>query len=140
MEINVNTGTREFNLGGKVSVFFNPTDASFLARMRDTFTEMQNKQEEITKRLSDADDIFEESVKIDEEMRGAINHIFGKDVVTPLIGDMNVYSLADGLPIWAQILTATMDTIQQCINEEREKSEKKIKEYTNKYSVEKASE
>lgn len=133
MDINVSTGTREFNLGGKVSVFFNPTDASFLSRMRDAFAEMQSKQEDLTQRLADAEDVFVESAKVDAEMRESLNKIFGKDVVTPLIGDMNVYSLADGLPIWAQILTAIMETIEKCVNEERAKSEKKIQEYTAKY-------
>ena len=133
MDIQINTGAREFNLGGKVSVWFNPTDTTFLERMRDVFLQMQSKQEDIARRIADAEDVYEESRKIDAEMREALERVFGVDVVTPLIGDMNVYALADGLPIWAQILISTMDVIQKTVEEERKKSEQKIKEYTKKY-------
>lgn len=133
MDIQINTGAREFNLGGKVSVWFNPTDTTFLERMRDVFLQMQSKQEDIARRIADAEDVYEESRKIDAEMRDALKNIFGVDVVTPLIGDMNVYALADGLPIWAQILISTMDVIQKTVEEERNKSVQKIKEYTEKY-------
>ena len=133
MDIQINTGAREFNLGGKVSVWFNPTDTTFLERMRDVFLQMQSKQEDIARRIADAEDVYEESRKIDAEMREALERVFGVDVVTPLIGDMNVYALADGLPIWAQILISTMDVIQKTVEEERNKSVQKIKEYTEKY-------
>ncbi len=133
MDIQINTGAKEFNLGGKVSVWFNPTDTTFLERMRDVFLQMQSEQEDIARRIADAEDVYEESRKIDAEMREALERVFGVDVVTPLIGDMNVYALADGLPIWAQILISTMDVIQKTVEEERNKSVQKIKEYTEKY-------
>ena len=133
MDIQVSTGTREFNLGGKVIIYFNPTDVTFLDRMRNTFAEMQKQQEEIANEISNADDVFEACKRIDADMREKLNSIFAKDIVTPLIGDMNVYALADGLPIWANILTAIMKTIEDCVEEERSKSEAKIKEYTEKY-------
>ena len=133
MDIKINTGAKEFNFDGKVSIWINPTDPVFIGKMRETFQDLQKKQDEVKEKLDNAEDIFEVCVQIDAEMREALLKLFGKDIVTPLVGDMNVYALADGMPIWAQILISLMDGIESYVAEENEKASEKIKAYTEKY-------
>ena len=135
MDIQVNTGLQKFNLGGKVVVEFNPTDMAFAEKIYKTFEELDKKQQEYKDRIPTLEDeqIFEFGREIDGEMRTAINNLFGIDVMTPLIGDMNVYALADGLPIWANIILAVMDTMEVQITDEQKKSQARINKYTKKY-------
>ena len=66
-------------------------------------------------------------------MKETINGIFGKDVMTPLIGDMSAYAMADGLPVWANIILAIIDVMDASITEEAKKSATRIDKYTKKY-------
>lgn len=136
MDIQINTGAKEFNLGGKVSVWFNPTDMAFAQRIYDTFAGLEEQQNKYTEMLRNADEdasVFVIGQEMDKEMRDAVNGVFGVDVVTPLIGDMNVYAFADGLPIWANILMAVLDTMSDTVKEETKRSKQRIDKYTKKY-------
>ena len=136
MEITVDTGIREFNLGGKVSVWFNPSDVFFAERIFEAFRTLEDKQNEYTDRLRNIGEdpkIFQFGHELDKDMRERVNSIFGQDVVTPLIGDCNVYALAGGLPIWANILTAVLDVMDDTVKEETKKSKQRVGKYTNKY-------
>jgi len=136
MEISVNTGIKEFSLADKVSVFFNPSDTSFAQKIFDVFMALEDKQNEYIERIKEIGEnpeIFTVGKEMDAEMRGAINGIFGIDVITPLIGDCNVYALADGMPIWANLLTAVIDVMDETVKAETKKSKEKIDKYTKKY-------
>lgn len=136
MEISVNTGIKEFNLAGKVSVFFNPSDVTFAKKIYDVFMALEDKQREYIDRLKEVGEepeIFAIGHEMDAEMRELINGIFGIDVITPLIGDCNVYALADGLPIWANLLTAILDVMDETVKEETQKSKQRVEKYTSKY-------
>lgn len=137
MEITVDTGVKEFNIGGKVSVYFNPSDATFAQRIYDTFKDLETKQDEYIDKLEhieEVPDILAFGKELDEEMRMKLNTVFGTDVVTPLIGDCNVYALAGGYPIWANLLTAVLNAMDETVKKETQKSKQKIEKYTNKYA------
>lgn len=136
MEITVDTGIREFSLGGKVSVWFNPSDVAFAERIFEAFKTLEDKQNEYTTRLKNIGEdpeIFSFGREVDTEMRERVNSIFGKDVVTPLIGDCNIYALAGGLPIWANLLTAVLDVMDETVQAEAKKSKQRVEKYTKKY-------
>lgn len=136
MEITVDTGIREYSLGGKVSVWFNPSDVAFAERIFDAFKTLEDKQNEYTEKLQkigEDPEIFVFGHEIDNEMRERVNSIFGKDVVTPLIGDCNIYALAGGLPIWANLLTAVLDVMDETVQAETKKSKQRVDKYTKKY-------
>lgn len=136
MEITVDTGIREFSLGGKVSVWFNPSDVAFAERIFEAFKTLEDKQNEYTTRLNNIGEdpeIFSFGREVDAEMRERVNSIFGKDVVTPLIGDCNIYALAGGLPIWANLLTAVLDVMDETVQAEAKKSKQRVEKYTKKY-------
>ena len=66
-------------------------------------------------------------------MREVINGVFEDDVCTPIFGGMNVYSLADGLPVWCNFLLAVMDEVDTSFAREQKATNPRITKYTAKY-------
>lgn len=136
MDIKFESGVKEYNLGGKVTVEFNPTDVGFANKMFDAFSALDAKTEEYQKRINENKaDVFSISRDMDAEMRDIINGLFGKDVCTPLIGDINIYARADGLPLWANLILAVMDVMEVTAQAEDKAAQKRIDKYTKKYHL-----
>lgn len=138
MDIKFESGLKEFNLGGKVTVEFNPTDVNFAQKMYDTFSTLDERTEAYYARLKEkdaSDSVFQISREMDAEMREVINGLFGKDVCTPLIGDLNIYARANGLPLWANLILAVMDVMEVSVSEEDKIAQKRIEKYTKKYHL-----
>ena len=132
----IDTGLVEYRLNDAVSIYINPTDSTFAQKLFDTFDEFDKKQEEYQHRITAETDnrlIWQLSRDLDKEMRDKINSLFGADIVTPLIGDMNIYALAEGMPIWANIIMAIVDEMSESVVEEKKKSSARVKAYTKKY-------
>lgn len=135
-QLNIETGLQEFSLNGKVSVWFNPTDGSFIGRIYEVFDKFEKMEAEYKEKTKSADpaEIIEYSRQLDANMRADMVGVFGMDIVTPLIGEVNVYALADGVPIWVNILLAIIDVCDSTVTEEQKKSNARIKKYTDKYA------
>lgn len=78
--------------------------------------------------------VFDLANRYDAEIRDMINGIFGQDVCTPLFGGMSVNTLADGLPLWANLFFAIVDTFDGAFVEQKKRTNPRIKKYTEKYS------
>lgn len=136
MDISFDNGVKEYNLGGKVTVEFNPTDVEFANRMFDAFSALDAKTEEYQRRITeDKTNVFTISREMDAEMRDIINGLFGKDVCTLLVGDINIYARADGLPLWANLILAVMDVMEVTAQAEDKAAQKRIEKYTKKYHL-----
>lgn len=135
--LQIETGLKEFSLNDAVTVRFNPTDSAFVGKIYTTFSELEKKQEEYQKKIMEGttDEVIELTKTLDKEMRDTLEDIFGVDVVTPLIGNANVYSMAGGMPIWTNILLAVMDELEVSTEEQRKLNAEKIAFYTKKYQA-----
>lgn len=135
-ELNFDTGLVTYNLNGKCKASFNPTDSTFVERLFKTFDELDKKQEaykaEIDK-ISDRKEIFNVARKRDAEMRAMIDETLGTPVCDALFGEMNVYALADGLPVWCNLMLAVMDEIDTSFAREQKLTNPRISKYTSKY-------
>lgn len=133
--LNISTGLTEFDLNGKVTVSFNPVDPAFMEKVFNTFDELDAKQDEAKELVENADtkEAFKIMNDMNKEMRAKLEELFGIDVCTPLIGDGNIYALADGAPIWANILLAVVDTMELNMDKERKASKARLAKYTAKY-------
>lgn len=135
-ELTVLTGTQEYRLNDTCTVFFNPTDTAFVEKLFGAFETLDRKQDaykaEVAK-TADKKEIFETARKMDAEMRDIVNDVFGVDVCTALFGGMNVYALADGLPVWANLMLAIMDEIDTAFARESKATNPRISKYTKKY-------
>jgi hypothetical protein len=135
-ELNFDLGLNEYDLGGKVTVQFNPTDVSFLEKLSESFATLDRIQEEVKREeISDEKDVYNLAKNLDTKMREIIDTLFGQDVCTPLFGEMNLFASAGGLPVWANLMLAIADEVQASMQGELEKRNDKIRKYTEKYHV-----
>ena len=133
-ELNFDLGLNEYDLGGKVTVKFNPTDVSFLEKLSDSFATLDKIQEEVKREeITEEKDVYNLAKNLDAKMRDIINALFGQDVCTPLFGEMNLFSSAGGLPVWANLMLAIADEVQASMDSELKQREARIRKYTEKY-------
>ena len=135
-ELNFDLGLNEYNLGGKAAVKFNPTDISFLEKLSDSFAYLDLIQEEVKlsrEEITDEKDVYNLAKNLDIRMREIIDALFGMDVCTPLFGEMNLFASAGGLPVWANLMLAIADEVQDSMDSELKQREARIRKYTEKY-------
>lgn len=135
-DIRFDTGVVAFNLNDKIEVSFNPTDSAVVEKIYSTFEELDRKQEaykaEIEK-CADKKEIFEIARHRDAEMRDMIDGLFEKPVCEALFGAMNVYALADGLPVWCNLMLAVIDQIDTTFSREQKRTNPRIAKYTDRW-------
>ena len=131
MEIKVNTGLVTYNLGGKVEVEFNPTDIAFGDRIYRAIDALCAIQERAYP--EETRDFLAFMMENDEEARDIIDGLFDKEVCRPLFGLVSVFALADGLPLWANLLMAILQQMKEGSDKRIKEVEKKIAKYTKDY-------
>ena len=130
------TGLVNYQLNDTVTVSFNPTDAAFVERLFKTFDALDEKQESYKAEIEKAEkrEIFAIARRRDAEMREMIDETLRAPVCDALFGGMNVYALASGLPVWANLLLTIMDEIDTVFAREQKLTDSRIKKYSEKYS------
>lgn len=135
-ELQINTGVESYQINGQFAVTFNPTDSAFVERLFSTFDGLDSKQEsykaEVAK-IGDRREIFDVARKRDEEMREMIDAVLGAGCCDAVFGEMNVYALADGLPVWANLLLAVIDEIDTTFAREQKATNPRLDKYLKKY-------
>lgn len=135
-ELNFDTGVVNFSVNGKCEISFNPTDSAFIEKLFGAFDDLDKRQDsykaEIEK-MGDKRDIFDFARKRDAEMREIIDSVFGSGVSAALFGGMNVYAMADGLPVWCNLMLAVMDEVDTTFAREQKRTNPRIQKYTAKY-------
>ena len=135
-ELSFATGLVAYSLNGTAEVAFNPTDAAFVERLFNAFDALDQKQEAYkaeVERTADKREIFDIARRRDAEMRAMIDDVMGRPVCETLFGGMNVYAMADGLPVWANLLLAVMDEVDTTFAREQKATNPRIQKYTAKY-------
>lgn len=135
-ELNFESGLVTYSINGACEVSFNPTDSNFVERLYTTFEELDRKQDEYkaqVEKLSDKREIFDYVHERDAEMRGMIDGLFATPVCDALFGNMNVYAIANGLPVWCNFLLAVMDEVDTTFTKEQKATNPRIAKYTAKY-------
>ena len=115
---------------------FNPTDPETIKKIFDVFDSLDAKQAaykaEIA-RCGETKEIFDIASRRDAEMREVLDSLFGKPICEPLFGTMNVYALADGLPVWCNLMIAIIDQIDTRSLQERKGTSARIEQYTKRW-------
>lgn len=135
-ELNFDTGLVSYDLNGKVEVTFNPSDSNFVERLYSAFEDLDKKQEgykATIEKMADKKEIFEFARERDSEMREIIDGLFCVPVSEALFGGMNVYALANGLPVWCNLMLAVMDEVDSTYAREQKATNPRIAKYTAKY-------
>ena len=135
-ELNFDSGLTTYSLNGKCEVSFNPTDSNFVEKLYSAFEELDKKQEGYKaqiEKMTDKREIFEFAKERDAEMRDIIDGVFEAPVSEAVFGGMNVYAIANGLPVWCNLMMAIMDEIDTTFSREQKLSNPRISKYTAKY-------
>lgn len=135
-EISFDSGIVNYEINGKATVSFNPTDTAFVERLFKTFDTLDQKQEAYKAEVESAKDnrrIFEIAHTRDLEMRGMIDEALESPVCDALFGSMNVYAMADGLPVWCNLMLSIIDEIDTSFAAEQKKTNPRIAKYAAKY-------
>ncbi|MBQ6427471.1 MAG: hypothetical protein IJK03_01725 [Oscillospiraceae bacterium] len=81
-QLQFSDGLEEYSLNDRVTVRFNPTDASFLERLAELFSSLDAVQEEVSN-LQDStpeEEVFPLAKSLDGRMRDLLDGFFGQPV------------------------------------------------------------
>jgi hypothetical protein len=139
--LTIATGLKEYSLTDengnvKVTLYFNPTDPVFIEGLYNAFSTLDKKDEEYRERVQKETDgavLFDLARTMDAEMRNLIDTALGTEVCQPLFGNINVYARADGLPLWANLLLAIIEEMDDAFAKEKKAEDPRIKKYTSKF-------
>lgn len=134
-ELTIITGVQEYRLNDKCTVSFNPSDPAFADKLYTAFDALKKKQEARDNNVEkmDAREMFDWLKKMDAEMRDTIDNVFGQPVCNALFGNVSVYAISDGAPLWMNLMTAIMDEMDESIKREKAFHSEKLAKYTQKY-------
>ena len=134
-QLQFSTGLEEYSLNGRVTVRFNPTDASFLEQLAELFSRLDALQEEVSalQESTPEEEVFPLAKSLDSRMRDLLDGFFGQPVCEPLFGSMNLFASAGGLPVWANLLLALTEEVESAMQGELSAREARIAKYTAKY-------
>lgn len=124
------TGLVEYEVNGAVTVRFNPTDESFVARLEQAFGTLDHLQDALAE-----DGGFARFGELDREMRSVIDGLLGDGVADVLFPGMNCYAIADGLPVWMNLVLALLDEVSEAYEREFGKTDGRISEHNAKYDA-----
>lgn len=132
--LNFSNGVQEYDING-ATVKFNGTDYVFAERLVNTFDRMEGLQQKYKGQLQarSGNDVFKACRAIDREMRDVIDALFADKVADKIFGTCSCYALADGLPVWVNLIFAVMDEIDDTIISEQKKTDPRLDAYLAKY-------
>ncbi len=135
-DIRFDTGVQSFQINGGVNVEFNPTDSEFAKKLFSLFEELEARQHEYAKRAENEADpkkILDLADQFDKEIREKIDGIFDKPICTEVFRT-NVMALANGLPVWANLMLAVIDEMDAGFDLEKTRLSPRVKQYTDRWA------
>lgn len=135
-QLNVNTGRVAYTVNGESEIYFNPGDPEFAGQIVRAFQKCseiaQNAKHESNEDIAE---LLSLTHKMDEEVRETIDNAFGEPVCEKVFGKTNAFSLAGGLPLWANFLMAVIDEIDRNMPDEKKKTSQAVQKYVKKYKT-----
>ena len=135
--ISFDSGVKSYDINGvENAVSFNPTDSAFVEHIFTVFDELDKAQQQKDAEISKTGDrrkVFELMREFDRDMRSAIDSVLGDGLCEKLFGSMNVYALAGGLPVWANLMLAVMDECDTAFAREQKLTNPRIKKYLDRF-------
>jgi len=135
-ELTFETGLVTYSLNGACEVRFNPTDTAFARRLFDAFDALEQRQEGYQQQaaaLREPREIFAFARERDQEMRQLLDGLLGAGASDALFGEMDLYAMAGGLPVWCNLLLALMDEMDAALAREKKAADPRLKKYLDKY-------
>lgn len=134
--LTIDTGVVEYTLNDKYTVVFNPTDLGFTERLYKTFEDLDKRHEAYKDKVSKTaktTEIFDLAREMNAHMRQELDILLGDGMCDAVFGDTNVYAFAGGCPLWANLLLAIMDEVDNAYAREQKAVNPRIEKYMKKY-------
>lgn len=140
-ELNIDDGLVAYSVnGGKATITFNPTDASFFKRLYDAFSKLSAMQDSVNeKHIDDAPEkVYEAMNDISAQMKAQIDETLAPFCNVPSIceavyGGMNLWAYSNGVPVWCNLVLSLIDTAEGAAAEQKTLSKTAMEKYTKKY-------
>ncbi len=120
----------EYDINGDYTLKFNPTDEGFVARLEALFESLEGLQGRLAEGKG-----FAQFGELDAEMRAQIDALLGEGASDALFADMNCYAIADGLPVWMNLVFALLDEVADAYEREFGKTDARVKAHNAKYDA-----
>lgn len=131
------TGIQTFSINDSdATITFNPTDSYFASRLFSVFEAIDAQQKEAeakAKELTGAKEVFDYAQKRDEDTRALLDELFGEDFCQKAFGYLSVHAIAEGLPLWVNLLFAIIDKMDATVVAEQKKTNPRLDKYLKKY-------
>ena len=134
--MSITTVGQEYILIDNCTVYFYPSDPAFADKLYTAFDALKKKQDardDNVEKMS-AREMFDWLRNMDAEMRETINGVFEQPVCEALIGNVSVYAIADGAPLWMTLMDAIMAELDEGIKREKAFHSEKLAKYTAKFN------
>jgi len=136
--LNIDNGLNEYDLGNGAIVHFNPGDATFLAKIYDTFEAAEEREKGYRSKLShaksDGREILDLMREEDAAMRQLVDGVFDVPVCDKVFGTVNLLApCTNGIPAWANLFYVIIDQCYADVDAAQAKARRHIEKYTKKY-------
>ena len=135
--LTVDTGLVELSVNGKRTILINPSDAGFAETLYGLAAKLESIHTEKSRAAEAENDAavrFDISRSEDQEMRAAVDAVFGDNFCADVFPGIRLFALADGLTVVENFLYALLDKMDEDITSNMEKRGARIEKYTGKYS------
>ena len=127
------TGLVEYEING-VPVTLNPTDESFVSKLYDAFGKLDGLQGSLTDGGGETGDVLRRFGDLDADMRATIDGLFGEGFADRAI-PVNCYAIADGLPVWCNLMLAVLDEVTEAYEREFGKTDGRMRAHGEKFNA-----
>lgn len=134
-DLQINTGVEEFTLNGKFVVSYNPADPAFVSGLYNRFADLEERDRAWREKIKTLEgvDVLNAWAEGDALFRDALDDVLGAGCCAAVCGKTSVLAIADGAPIWMNILLAIIDTMDSAVAREQKATNPKLQKYLSKY-------
>lgn len=136
-ELQFDTGSVSYSIGGKMEICFNPADPVFAERLYGAIDDLGKIQDEYAKKgegIQDPKDAFDIRRERDRKMAEVLDNLFAAPVCDTVFGGMSLCAFANGFPVWLNLMLAIVDEVEAAAGNIQKLADPRIKKYTEKYS------
>lgn len=137
--LNFDTGLKTYDINGVCEIQLNPTDSLLTSRLLSLVSRLDEKREQYSRDIENAEieNVFDIASKFEADVRTEIDAALGVPVCEAVFGSMSVMSMANGLPVFCNLVFAILDEIDAGWECETAKTNARIAKYTAKYNKKK---
>lgn len=116
-------------------IVFNPADPLFMGKLYDLFAKLEEMEEKRkqAKKSAEGGKVFDVLRQADREMRSLLDSVLGAGLCDALFPHVGVYAMADGLPVWQNLIFFILDKMDDTVIAEQAKTNPRIEKYTKRY-------